>query len=1148
MTKLKKISLWIIGCCVILVVLLSVLVLLSDKFINHEATINRIQTEASRAINGRVELQRLALSFFPQPHITIHRGSFSIPETASGTLASLAFYPKILPLFIGKVQIARIDVNTPNIEIRLHKQSEPKDEDLKSLALETVVEKFGAALSLISAKALDAHFLVKNGRLNFRTGAKTGFKLIDISARIDLPADAVNFEIQCKTGPWKSIFLQGSMHVDADKSSFTLAKLKLDPTGLSFSGKLEINHLPKSPSPSIALELKGKDVDVASVRKVALSLAGEIPVVQDIFDIVKGGKLPLITFAAHGNSLEDLGKLENIIIKGRMLDGEIFVPEIDLDLKQVNGDVTISKGILQGHNLEARLGNSRASRGTLKLGLEKENALFHLDMAIEADLAQLPPLLKRLIDNEAFQKEAALIENAKGSATGRLVLGESLTDINISVEISRFDLSANYKRLPHPLQMHGRDSSFQGTKAAVKELSGSLGKSYFSGLSMQLNWDKAPHLEVNSAKMRIILEEIYPWLASFEALSSTLKNLQSVNGTADLFTLKVKGPLLEPKNLHFQSTGAVKNLKVKSSLYPETLEVTSGHFKVTEKDIEVTDLQAKLPDSSLHLSGAVTGYLQGVQNLDLRFQGEIGPKVFEQICDRFNLPPEIDLRPPISISEAHLTWNNRRETMLSGHLELPQGIRIFADTFFTPHKLIIKKFVIQDSESHASLKFTLANRELDLSFSGNLNKTTVDRLMVDNKMLGGWIKGDFHTRVRLDQPANSTMKGNFQVKDFVFTWKRTMPVTIKTLSLDAGGDNLHIESAKLLLADNRFDLKGDVNLQPNGFLLDMEISADELNLDHLKQTLVTNNKESHDRKDKPVRTYPVQGVLKLKTEKLTYGGFTWSPFIADISFSDSAATVSITEAAFCGIDTPGILKISPQEVNADFKLTVRNQELQATIFCLMDKSVKVDGKYTLDGSITAKGRGGEALIQSLNGTFNFAATKGRFYGGRFHGTLIKIFRLLNITEMFQGKLQDINQEGFGFNSIRVDADIQNGKLILNDVLIDGTSMEIAGHGSIDLTTDKVDAVVLVAPLKTVDFVVKKIPLVSHILKGTFITIPFKIKGPRDNLDVIPLAPSEVGKGLLGIMKRTIHLPVDLIQPILPGEKKKIEEKTSPDSP
>lgn len=1135
-TKLKKTTLWIIGFCVILVFLLSVLVLLSDKFINQEAIINRIQAEASQAINGRVELRRLTLSFFPQPHITIHQGNFSIPETASGTLTSLAIYPKILPLFIGKVQIARIDVNTPDIEIRLHKQSEPKDEDLKSLALKTVEEKIGAALSLMSTKALDALLLVKNGRLNFRTGAKTGFKLMDINARIDLTADTVNFDIQCKSGPWKSIFLQGSMHVDADKSSFILAELKLDPPGLSFSGKLDINHLLKSPSPSIDLELKGIDMDIPSARKVALSLVGEIPVVQKIFDIVKGGRLPLITFAAHGNSLEDLGKLENIIIKGNILDGEIFVPELDLDLKKVKGDVTISKGILQGHNLEARWGNSRASQGTLKLGLEEENAPFHLDMAIEADLAQLSPLLKRLIDNEAFQKEAALIEDAKGSATGKLVLGESLTDINISVEISRFDLWANYKHIPYPLQLHGRDSSFQGTKAVVKDLSGSLGRSSFSGLSMQLNWDKAPYLEVKSGKMGIILEEIYPWLASFEALNSNLKNIESVKGAAELLTLKVKGPLLEPENWHFQSTGEVKNLKIKTRLYSETLEVISGSFKITEKDIAITDLQAKLPDSSLQASGIITGYLQGVQNLDLRFQGEIGQNAIERISDQLNLPPELDIRSPVSISAMHLTWNNRRETTLSGYLALPQGLKVSGDIFLSPAEFIIKEFVIQDPESHVSFKLALANRELDLSFSGNLNKATLDHLMLENKMLGGWIKGDFQTHVLLDQPASSTVQGELKVKNLIVPWKMKAPLIVNNLSLKTNKNYIRVESADLSWADNRFDLQGNVYFSPKTFLLDIEVSADEINLDNLKQTLDQSGKNNN-QTGTSIKPSLVQGALKLKTEKLTYKGFTWSPFYADISLKDGTTTIFITKANLCGIATPGTLQISPQEITIDIKPFARDQELHSSFSCLLDKSVKFEGNFNFKANITAVQKPDETLLGSLEGRLEFDAGKGRFYGGRFHGTLIKILSLLNITEMFKGKLPDIKQKGFGYNSFKIKADIQNGKLYLNEAVIDSTAMEIAGHGSIDLTNKKVDAVVLVAPLKPVDFVIKKIPLVSTILGGNFITIPFKIKGPLNNLNVTPLAPSEVGKGLLGIIKRTLHLPVDLIQLILPDDKK-----------
>ena len=37
--------------------------------------------------------------------------------------------------------------------------------------------------------------------------------------------------------------------------------------------------------------------------------------------------------------------------------------------------------------------------------------------------------------------------------------------------------------------------------------------------------------------------------------------------------------------------------------------------------------------------------------------------------------------------------------------------------------------------------------------------------------------------------------------------------------------------------------------------------------------------------------------------------------------------------------------------------------------------------------------------------------------------------------------------------------------------------------------------------------------------------------------VIPLSLEAVGSGLLGIMKRTLQLPVKVIQPVLSGEEK-----------
>ena len=149
---------------------------------------------------------------------------------------------------------------------------------------------------------------------------------------------------------------------------------------------------------------------------------------------------------------------------------------------------------------------------------------------------------------------------------------------------------------------------------------------------------------------------------------------------------------------------------------------------------------------------------------------------------------------------------------------------------------------------------------------------------------------------------------------------------------------------------------------------------------------------------------------------------------------------------------------------------------------------------------------------------------------------------MNFTEIFRGELPDLTKEGFAYNSITAKSDLENGKLLLREVLIDGSSMEIACSGDIDLIDKKLDLTVLVAPLKTVDRIVKKIPLIRDIIAGTLVSIPVKVRGDLANPKVTPLAPSAVGSGLLGIMKRTLKLPMKVIRPVLPEDK---EEEDAP---
>jgi hypothetical protein len=361
---------------------------------------------------------------------------------------------------------------------------------------------------------------------------------------------------------------------------------------------------------------------------------------------------------------------------------------------------------------------------------------------------------------------------------------------------------------------------------------------------------------------------------------------------------------------------------------------------------------------------------------------------------------------------------------------------------------------------------------------------------------------------------------------------RGLPISIDNFSLNAEKDDVSVESAIFTLGDNRVTLWGTVKPSADGLLLDMDVSADYLEWDNAKKIMYREASKEDVAPGRSSWNLPVQGSLRCKTEHFKYDQFTWSPFYADLTFADDGVKVAVTEANLCGISTPGTLRISPEGLRLDFKPVSKAQDLAPTLTCLGDKKGLVTGKFDLKGAVMTQGKA-EGWLKSLRGDLEFSAKNGRIHR---HGLLAKIFAFLNVAGIFRGEFPDITQEGFPYHAITGKGSLQDGKLVLKEGHIDSPSMEIACEGDIDLLDKELDLTYLVAPLKTVDLVVKKIPLVSDVLDGTLVSIPVKATGPWADPKITALSPSSVGSGLLGIMKRTVQLPFKIIG-VPTGEEK-----------
>ena len=234
-----------------------------------------------------------------------------------------------------------------------------------------------------------------------------------------------------------------------DSVALTIDRLSSKDPGLSLSAVLRVNPAANT----ISLEAKGKGMDVSPLRKAALDLAGDVPVVQSIFTYLRGGNVEKIAFQSKGNSLEDLGGTFNINIQGSLTKGEVFVPGPRLAFREVEGKCDIANGILKASDVTGVIGRSRVKNGALSVGLKGADAPFHLDAAVSADLNDVNVILRNVVKDRDFLEELGHVRSINGKAEGRLVLGESLARIIPRVEIKDMSFKSVYDRVPYPIEI-----------------------------------------------------------------------------------------------------------------------------------------------------------------------------------------------------------------------------------------------------------------------------------------------------------------------------------------------------------------------------------------------------------------------------------------------------------------------------------------------------------------------------------------------------------------------------------------------------------------------------------------------------------------------------------------------------------------------
>lgn len=258
---------------------------------------------------------------------------------------------------------------------------------------------------------------------------------------------------------------------------------------------------------------------------------------------------------------------------------------------------------------------------------------------------------------------------------------------------------------------------------------------------------------------------------------------------------------------------------------------------------------------------------------------------------------------------------------------------------------------------------------------------------------------------------------------------------------------------------------------------------------------------------------------KLKIKKLTFTNIDTQLFLRNDSFK-----IKLTKAFLCDLETSGSINFIKDSIYADILFKANNKDNIKDLFtCLFEKYGFMDGQYSLTGDLKSNSLKKD-FLNKLNGELILNAENGRIYKFTL---LSRILSILNVSKIFKGKIPDLTQNGFAYHKIILEADIKDSIIYLTKSIIDGQDMTLIFSGWIDPVNNTLDLTCLVAPFKTIDLIIKKIPIVNTLLGGRLISVPIKATGKLSDPVVVPLHPSAVGVGLITMMSDIFKTPVKL---------------------
>jgi len=1087
----------LLSCCITVSIVLLLGLIVASVLIHSKGAAQQLSKELSRRLGAEVKIEQIALSFFGLLHATLSNIAFTLDNRTQLTAKAITVFIHPWKLFRGARLPLSVTVEKPVVALFLHEQKQharqkAAPEENQSAALKKLAEA-GNRLSGLSVS-------IHQGQLIASYADYAPVKLSNLKADLVVAPERLTLQLACSSDFWEAATLQASYEVKApspDQQGLLHVQGRLDQLNSEACKKLAAGTPFQTAAVSSALDR------VLSTAKPTLVAEAFIP-------------MPLpqqwqqqLQITASG---EGIG---------------ISVPEVGCEVNEVSAALTMDHGKLFFSNVQARISSTFVRNGQARCDLTGGFALEAVCAEFESEVGDLRRFFQ-YVPQASVRSELDRFSALAGRVSGSFSLERRASGYVPSLSIDRLNIEAAYRNFPQPFGITGGMVRFCDGHLELDNCTIQVGRSKLERIAAHISFREGGTFECTIGNSSLFVEDVAGVLAGFDA-QHVLSRIDPESGSVLIKHGAIKGPLLQPREWDLALNAQIKKIKL---LFPTSTEpVLVQHATVLLDDTQarISGVRATLLDAQITGAAVLDDYRQGVQHASFSVTGTVGDNAVQHIFSSQHLPQHYRVRAPVVLKNLHGRWARGSGITMTGTVRCGKATEISWDVQTGTGSFLLQNAQVSDSDSHCSFRFGLTSDVFDIAWKGSLRKETLDRILVDNRILSGEVHGDFTALFDEQQPRRSSATGSLYLQDIELPIQARVPCALSAASFSAQGSYVQVTATKVRFGSNHADIRGSVMMNEQGFALDGDIFSQRLDLaaftapasqaEHSAQ----GNSSAAELWDTPLR-----GSVRLHVGELVRGSLCFAPFEVNTFFAEKNITLVAGNVKLCGITIPARVSLTPDGIDLDAQLQATNASVTHIAQCLSGEPSPLTGKLDVQVQVAARAPL-ENIRAGLQGHVAIMLRKGRIYKSNL---LMDLLSFLSVRNLLSLKKFDIGKKGFPYHQFVVKGDIQRETFLLREALFDSDAVTVVGQGTVSLADGSLDISCLAMPFQVLDVVLVKIPMLGSLVGKTPIGVPVRITGTVKEAKLKPGSPTTIIKSVAGMAERMLKLPLQIIEPVI----------------